>query len=452
MAVDAAATRAERPPVAYALVRGRFFYGWLIVAGCVVMQFVTVGVGYYGQSVFLKPLRDEHGWSASIVSAASGMYFVVSGLAAFSVGPHLDRIGPRRFMLAGAVLTGAAAIALGHIDARWQLFACYAVMAVAFGIGAGVATSSLLTKWFIDSRARALSVASTGVSLGGAVLVPVGSALIGRGGLELAAPVLGIAVIVVAVPILLTVVSAEPALLGLHPDGRDAEQAAERARTSAAGQYRRWTRRDAARTTPFWALVVGFALALGAQTGVLIHQLAFLQGDGQLGSRSAAALAVTTTTVGSIVARLVVGGFADKADKLRLAVFFVALQSLMALSYTFVHSTIGLYLAALVFGFTVGNVYMLQSLVTGEVFGLVSYGSIYGVIALAGSLGSACGLLFTGWALDTSGGYALPFRVLAGVNALAALVVSFAHRPLETPPAVELCRLSRRPAPTVGGR
>ena len=437
MAVDAAATRAPRPPIAYALARGRFFYGWLIVAGCVVMQFVTVGVGYYGQSVFLKPLRDEHGWSASIVSAASGMYFIVSGLAALSVGPYLDRIGPRRFMLTGAVLTGAAAIALGHIDARWQLFACYGVMAVAFGIGAGVATSSLLTKWFIDSRARALSVASTGVSLGGAVLVPVGSALIGRGGLRLAAPVLGIAVIVVAVPILLTVVSAEPALLGLHPDGRDAEQAAQRARTSAAGQYRRWTRRDAARTTPFWALVVGFALALGAQTGVLIHQLAFLQGDTRLGSRSAAAFAVTVTTIGSIVARLIVGGFADRAPKVRLTVGFMLMQAACIAVYSVAHQPVILYGAALLFGTTVGNVYMLQSLVTGERFGMVSYGAIYSVISLAGSVGSGLGLLFTGWAVDHFDGYDVPFRVLAVANVAAAASVALAGRPLPPDPTTD---------------
>ena len=115
---------------------------------------------------------------------------------------------------------------------------------------------------------------------------------------------------------------------------------------------------------------------------------------------------------------------------MRLAVFFVGLQAAMAMTYTYAHTRVGLYLAALVFGFTVGNVYMLQSLVTGEVFGLVSYGSIYGVVSLAGSLGSAAGLLFTGWALDASGGYAVPFRVLAGVNAVAAVIVSFAKRPL----------------------
>lgn len=397
------------------------------------MQFVTVGVGYYGLQVFMKPLRDEHGWSASVVSSASGMFFAVAGVSSFVVGRHLDRVGPTRFLGLGITLISLGTIGLGFVEEIWQLFACYAVMAVAFGGGGGVAVSSLLTKWFIGSRARAMSISSTGVSAGGAVLVPVGSALIDHGGLREGAPILGVLVALVALPVLWAVIAPTPESMGLHPDGVSAESAAARQASSASAQYRVWTRAEAARTIQFWAVLIGFALALAAQTGVLIHQLAFLQGSGQLGSRSAAAFAVTTTTIGSIVARLIVGGFADRADKVRLAVFFVALQAGMACCYTLTGTRLGLYATALVFGFTVGNVYMLQALVTGEVFGLVSYGTIYGVVSLAGSLGSACGLFFTGWALDASGGYDVPFRVLAGINAVAAVVISFARAPLESP-------------------
>ena len=417
-------------PPASRILPKRLFYGWYVAIGCLVMQFVTVGVGYYGLQVFLKPLRDEHGWTASVVSSASGFFFVVAGVSSFVLGRHLDRVGPIRFLLGGTVLTSVGTIGLGFVDEVWQLFACYFVMAIAFGGGGGVAVSSLLTKWFIGQRARALSISSTGVSLGGAVLVPVGTALIASGGLRRGAPVLGVLVLLIALPVLWAVIAPTPESMGLHPDGADESVARERRENAASGQYQTWTRSAAARTVQFWAILVGFALALGAQTGVLIHQLAFLQGSGQLGSRSAAAFAVTTTTGGSIVARLIVGSFADRADKVRLAVFFIALQSTMAMMYTFTHTRVGLYAAALVFGFTVGNVYMLQALVTGEVFGLVSFGTIFGVISLAGSLGSAAGLFFTGWALDASGSYDFPFRVLAAVNAVAAVVVWFAARPL----------------------
>jgi sugar phosphate permease len=423
------------PPPAHRFLPGRVFYGWYIAFGCLLMQFVTVGVGYYGLQVFLRPLRDEHGWSASVVSAASAMFFAIAGISSFFVGRYIDRYGPIPFMYAGIALISTGTFGLGFVEHKWQLFACYSVMAVAFGGGGGVAVSSLLTKWFIGQRAKALSISSTGVSLGGAVLVPLGTALIASGGLRRGAPILGILVAAIALPVLWSSIAATPESMGLHPDGVDEATASTRKRESAVGQYKVWSRAEAARTIPFWAILIGFALALAAQTGVLIHQLAFLQGDGQLGSKSAAAFAVTATTSGSIVARLIVGTFADRANKVHLAVGFVALQALTALSYTYLHSRIGLYLAATVFGVTVGNVYMLQALVTSEVFGLVSYGTIYGMVSLAGSMGSAGGLLFTGWAVDHSNGnYTMPFRVLAAINFLAAVLVSFARKPL---PAVD---------------
>ena len=171
-------------------------------------------------------------------------------------------------------------------------------------------------------------------------------------------------------------------------------------------------------------------MALGTQTAVLIHQLSFLSQDDKLGSGGAAALAVTTTTIGSIVARLIVGMFADAWDKRRLTMLLFAVQGLAVFAYTLVGDPVSIYAVALTFGFTIGNVYMMQSLLVGEIFGMVSFGTIMGVVTLSGQGGSAVGLVFMGWLHDRSGGYDAPFIVLAAVNLAAALVISFA-RPVE---------------------
>jgi len=417
----------HRPP-ASRILPDRYFYGWYVAGACTVMMFVTVGVGYYGLSVFLRPLQVEHGWSNIVVSGATGMYFVLSGVSAFAAGPFIDRLGPRRFMIAGILLTTVGTAAIGWVAEVWHLYAAYALMAVAFGMGSAVSVSSMLSRWFIEHRSKAMTISSTGVSLGGSVLVPVGTALVGRGGLELAAPILGLLVSVVALPVLLLVVATDPAHLGLRPDGRttdDVDTSSARHRA----QYRIWTRAAAARTVTFWALLGGFALTLAAQTAVLIHQLSFLQEPGRLGSRNAAALAVTTTAIGSIVARLVVGLVADGLDKRRMTSGLFALQAVAVFAYVQVSSTVGLYAVALLFGFTIGNVYLMQSLLVGELFGLVSFGTVFGVVSLAGQLGSGVGLVVIGWLHDRTGGYGTPFTVFAVLDVLAAVVV-LAARPL----------------------
>jgi nitrate/nitrite transporter NarK len=97
-------------------------------------------------------------------------------------------------------------------------------------------------------------------------------------------------------------------------------------------------------------------------------------------------------------------------------------------------STIGIYAVALLFGFTIGNVYMMMSLLTAEIFGILSFGTVYGVVSLAGQLGSGVGLVFMGWALDAADSYAVPFVTLAMLNLVAAVIVTFA-RPASHGPA-----------------
>ena len=416
-----------RLPPAARLLSGRLFYGWWIAIACTVVMYVTVGVGYYGLALFLRPLREAHGWTNAAVSTATGLFFVLSGVAAFLVGPYIDRVGPRRFMAAGIVLTAAGASAIGSVDTLWQLYLVYGVLAVAYGIGAAVPVSTLLARWFIHLRARATAISSTGVSLGGATLIPFGTWLIARGGLELAAPVLGLMVAVVALPILFLFVSPSPAAMGLLPDGGKAPPA--NSRINLAGQMRHWTRHAASRTLAFWTILVGFFLALGAQTAVLINQLAFLQEPDKLGSRQAAAWAVTTTTLGSIVARFIVGQVADRQDKRVLAVSLFVLQACAVVGYVAAGSRLTLYIAAAIFGFTVGNIYMVQSLIVGEIFGMASFGTIYGVVSLSGQVGSGVGLIGVGWLHDSTNGYTVPFLVVAAIDILAALVVAMTRLP-----------------------
>ena len=418
-------------PVAARFLPDRVYYGWYVAVACGLMMWVTVGVGYYGLATFLRPLEDEHDWSAGVVSGATGLYFVVSGVAAYLVGPAIDRGGPKRMMAIGAVLTGISAAAVGFVQTVWQLYLVYSVMALAFGMGASLAVGSIMSRWFIHYRAKAISLSSTGVSLGGATLVPLGTWLIDKGGLELGAPVLGLLVVVVALPVLWLVIAGEPEDMGLQadgPGGPDAVRPQHRSRVQLHTQYRVWTRADARRTVSFWALLIGFAFALATQTGVLIHQLSFLQEPDKLGSRSAAALAVTVTTFGSIIARLVVGQFvADKGDKRVITVVLFVGQAVAVLLYTMVSGTLAIYVVALLFGFTIGNVYMMMSLLTAEIFGILSFGTVYGVVSLAGQLGSGVGLVFMGWAHDVADGYTVPFVVLAALNLVAAMIITFAR-------------------------
>ena len=80
-------------------------------------------------------------------------------------------------------------------------------------------------------------------------VVSLETALIAHGGLRQGAPILGILVAVVALPVLWAVIAPSPESMGLHPDGADDATATARKEGAASGQYKVWTRAEAARLT-----------------------------------------------------------------------------------------------------------------------------------------------------------------------------------------------------------
>jgi MFS family permease len=408
------------------------YYGWVVAVGCSFLMLVGVGVGYYGLAVFLRPLQEVHGWSNAVVSGATGLYFSLSGVTGAIVGPHIDRRGPKRFMLVGSLLIGASVSLIGYVQEIWQLYLVYGVLAVAFGLATSVSVNAVMTRWFVTRRAKAMSISSTGISVGGMVLAPLGSKLIDVGGLELATPLMGLLVVAVALPVILFVIVPDPASVGLRPDGFDgsevtASTSARRSSLSDEVQQRTWTRAAAVRTSAFWAMLVGFGVVLTAQTGFVIHQISLL--ETRVGSRSTAALALSVTAFGSIVARLVVGTFADRIDKKGLTIVLFVVQAAAVLGVVLTSNVAVTYLLTLVFGFTIGNVYMMMSLLVGEVFGTVSFGTVFGLVSLVGQTGSGIGPFLVGALEDATGGYGAPFTITAIATFAAAGAIAVLRPP-----------------------
>jgi sugar phosphate permease len=328
----------------------------------------------------------------------------------------------------GVVFCAGLAALIGFVGEIWQLYLVYILLGVASGSSTGVTTNAIMTRWFIRRRAFAMSISSTGVSVGGVVLSPLISKLIDIGDVRLAAPVMGVLVLAVAVPVVLLVLSGDPADMGLKPDGNGPPpEGSERQNRllDEASQRRRWTFAEARRTIGFWAILLAFLLALTAQTGFVFHQISFL--EERFGSRDTAAFALSVTAFGSIVARLLVGRFADFVDKRKLTVVLFVVQGTAILLIVHTGNIPLTWLLTLIFGFTIGNIYMMQSLLVGELFGMVSFGAIYGVVSMVGQVGAGGGPFGIGFLHDATGGYGIPFTVTACLAYLAALIITFAR-------------------------
>jgi sugar phosphate permease len=416
------AAKSVRPlPAAHRLAPG-LYYGWIIMAGSFLLSFVSVGIGFYGQTVFLDGLIRENGWTKETVSGASTLYFIVSGIAGIAVGRAVDRWGARGSLSLGALLMAASLIWLGRIERPGELYAVYAALAVSFAMTAAVPLNAVLARWFVARRALAMSLSQTGVSLGGIVLVPFSTLMIAGRGFETTMWILAALVVALILPISVWVIRWDPADHGLAADG-------EAIGGAPPPPSRSWRARDAIRSSSFLTLSLSFSLILFCQTGLSVHILHLLRDHLSAG---AAASGVSLVALGSIVGRLCMGQIADRVDKRILAAGLFAVQALAHLGLSFASEPVALYGFTLLFGLTIGSVFMLQSLLVLELFGVRSFGTVFGLLNLVSSVGGGLGPWVVGSvAASFDGGYASALRVLAASAAIGSLMVLRVHAPKE---------------------
>ena len=406
----------------------KIFYGWWIVLASTAILFVSSGIGFYGHGVILDPLRNLHGWSKATLSSAVTLYFFTSGIMGMIIGRQIDRYGPQWVLIIGSLTIGSGLTILSLVSTVWQLYAVYFFMALGFSCTSLVPANTLVANWFIRKRGFALSLTNTGLSAGGIILVPLASYLITRWGLTATLPILG-AIYAIVIILSTTIIKQRPSDLNQFPDGIPSESMSDHSTASAlshSAQMRVWSRRQAIGTLTFWAIVVAFSLALAGQIAFLMHQISFLS---QYLGVSGAATAVSITAGASVVGRLWLGTFVDHCDKRYVIMVCFLLQGMAVITLAHFHHVVVLYLGTLAFGLTMGNVIMMQSLITGECFGLVSFATVSGLAGVFTMSGAALGPTIAGIIFDATQSYRMAFTIFAAMSAIAIVVIYFAKPP-----------------------
>jgi MFS family permease len=412
---------------------GSSFHGWRIVCACMVLMFVSSGIGYHCNGVILDPLRNLHGWNKSIISSAITFYFIIVGLVGVVVGRKVDTLGARPILVLGAIINSLGLICLGFVSEVWQLFVCYGVMATGFTGTSIIAISAVITSWFIKRRGLALSIAMTGISIGGIVIVPAASYAISFWGIRTALVLMGISLSVVMIPVTLLFIKQRPSDVGQYPDGSPPSDIPTGNVDVARGdnhQSRSWSAGEVMRTPAFWAIVITFLLAMTSMIAVGIHQISFMS---QFVGVTEAAFMVSVTTAASMAGRLLIGNIIDRYDKRTVVFYTMLFQATAILIMAFFHSRPVLYLCTACFGCTMGASFIIQSLLIGECFGMISFGSVFGLASLFIQCGAAFGPMIAGIIYDATLSYRNAFIVFAVASSLAAISVRFARRPGTSP-------------------
>lgn len=383
--------------------------GWRIVAVCFLVATFGWGLGFYGQSVYLAELHRLHGWPASLISLATTFFYLFGALLVAFVSEAIRAFGPRNCLLGGIIAMAAAAVVIGQVAAPWQLYAANALLAFGWaGTSLGIITNTL-GLWFNKKRGMAISLALNGASFGGIVGVPLLVAAIARFGFSGAMMAAAMTMLVLMVPVILLLVG--------RPPGHGAIAVGEATAEAPSASH---VRAQALRDFGFLNVTIAFALVLFAQVGFIVHLIAFL--DPVIG-RGQAATAVALLTAMAVVGRVLFSTVIDRLNqRLASALSFVSQALALAIIINSRNEML-LIAACALFGFSVGNLITLPSLIVQREFDPRSFGVLISLMTAINQVAYAFGPGVIGLLRDASGSYALPFYGCIGLELIAAILI-----------------------------
>ena len=180
-------------------------------------------------------------------------------------------------------------------------------------------------------------------------------------------------------------------------------------------------RAQAFRDVAFLSVSIAFALVLFAQVGFIVHLISFLD---QVVGRERAAVAVALLTAMAVVGRVLFSFVIDRLNQ-RLASALSFVSQAVALTIIInVYNDIALIGACALFGFSVGNLITLPSLIVQREFDPRSFGVLVSLITAVNQITYAFGPGGIGLLRDASGSYALPFYVCIGLELTAAVLIT----------------------------
>jgi len=392
------------------------FVGWRMVAVAFFVDFIAVGFFFYSYGVFFKAIAAEFGDSRLGVSIGISVTQGVGAVLAPFIGRALDRYPLKRVIATGAIAMGSGFLLLGFAQTPLQF---YLVLGIFIGFGAGamgqLATSKLVSNWFVLKRGTALGIAATGISVSGVVMPATTAWLIGEFGWRNGFITYGIITLVVVVPVVLRLVISKPEDVGLLPDG-------ETEATTLPPPRPALRTREFMSNPNFWFLVAIIGLLFCIQSATLIHMVPQLTDRG-INLVSASFIASCTAFFG-ILGKLIYGALVDRWDVRRALWMGIGFQVAGQLFMLLTDGYVGFLIGASLFGFGMGGIVPMQGAVVGAAFGRESFGRVLGAMRPAMSVIHLIGVPFAGWMYDVTGSYDPAFQTFLVLYLVTALVVA----------------------------
>jgi len=126
----------------------------------------------------------------------------------------------------------------------------------------------------------------------------------------------------------------------------------------------------------------------------------------------------------SLIGRLIGGQLLAKISSRSFTLALMANQAVALALLAIAENRFWMMASVALFGFTIGNILMMQQLLLAEAFGSREYGRIYSASSFVTVTGVAAGPVLIGFLFVMSGGYTFPYLATAVSTLIGATILS----------------------------
>jgi sugar phosphate permease len=373
--------------------------------------FSLVGIMFYGLPFFFDYWVKDFGWGRAMVTSGNIVGKIIVGpLLGFGAGWFIDHFGPKRLMIAGILIAGAAIMGFGLMDSIWQFYFFYFLTAMGYLFGGPLPNQVLISRWYNLSRGKAMGIAYLGIGVGGMLAPQIAKWLNMQMDWRLSLTVLGLFMIVVALPMAL--------LVKENPENKKQQVKIDESGTSFKGILK---------NRSFYFLALGSMCSLGAVAGISQNLKLFFSMDLKY-TQAHAANVISIVLGASIIGRLLMGWLADRYHKKYVMILIYSLVTVSILLLYYASAPGVIYLFAIIFGIGLGGDYMIIPLMAVELFGVKVMGRVMGLVLTVDGLGEAFGPVLAGHLRDRTGSYTLGFTALILLSLIGSIAIAMLPR------------------------
>lgn len=385
--------------------KGELLGDWRIIAACFAGLMLAVGtIVTYTAGIFSVAIVREFGWTQADFAFALMFFYYSLVPGSVICGELVDRLGPRRLILASTLCLALGLIGLCILPASLALF-CIAYAAIGLvSIGTlPVTYARVIARRFDLSRGTALGITMTGVGVGGAILPALGQYLIDQWGWRVALGAIACTVLLFGMTGAARYIPNEPTSKGQSSNHSSAfRQAWSESRAALLG-------------LGAISLFCGIVL-----TGLVVNMapLAASKGLGHSGIAAAGA----TMGVAIIAGRLGIGILMDRFPANAVLGIFLLAPAIGALILGWTSGGPALFVAAILVGLAQGAEVDAVAYLVSRQFSPEKFGTIYGIMFALFTAGAANGPLLFAKLQIVFGSFAPGLGLFACITGVCALL------------------------------